>query len=250
MRVVLLGPDGAGKSTVLAGLRRRGHRVLTTDAAPGLAGLRRWWLEEVLPRTPGRYDVTTSCRLLDPFVDHLARPFATGPGDGFVVDSYYYKLLVKLDLFGIVCPQVAARWRRLPRPDHVVYVDVPARVSWVRKDRGRELNAFEHYGTAPRYAQFARLQRDLRTGLLREVRGLPLTVVNGAAAPEQLLTKVEEVVAHVGTQGLSERGGTRPAEVDGRRERPGHGPASSAGPAGHGQCRQPVRTPARLRLGA
>jgi thymidylate kinase len=94
-----------------------------------------------------------------------------------LVDSYYYKILAKCMLFGLVSEPIFALWRSFPQPRHVIYLDVDPATAWRRSGEGARLNAFEHYGGQGGREPFERFQADLRTLILREIRGLPVSAL-------------------------------------------------------------------------
>jgi thymidylate kinase len=201
----MLGPDFAGKSTVLDRLHREhGWRVVSYDdqyTGPHafIRNLRRSWLTEAYPGAGGRYSAELVLAALHPIVLHLRDELARAADaqTPVIVDSYYYKLLAKCRLLGLEHQPTFDSWRALPGPRGIVYLDVPAPVAWARSGHGAELNVFEHHGPAPTEAGFLRLQTRLRAALLAETAGVPVTFVDGTAAPDEVLAATLEAVGLV-----------------------------------------------------
>lgn len=197
----LLGPDFAGKSTALARLRDAyGWQVVSHDdrfvtERPLIAALRHWWLDEALVWAGKRYSTELVASVLHSVIlyqrDELAR--CQGP-QPVIVDSYFYKVLAACRLLGIAHRPTFDRWRKFPSPARVVYLDVPPEVAWQRTGQGAAVSRFEHYGESVSWESFARLQRDLRTEMLAEVAHLPVTIVDGTAAPEAVQAAIRAAV--------------------------------------------------------
>jgi thymidylate kinase len=197
----LLGPDFAGKSSALARLRsEHGWRVVSHDDLfladhPLVAKLRRCWIDEALVWRGKRYTDEFVISVMHSVMLHLRDELArtTGP-EPVIVDSYYYKALAACSLLGVAHEPTFAYWRSFPRPEGVVYLDIPPEVAWRRAGGGTKVSAFEHYGEAVSLEGFVRLQTDLRTKMLTEVGELPLTVIDGTAAPDAVLDKIVSAV--------------------------------------------------------
>jgi thymidylate kinase len=197
----LLGPDFAGKSTALARMRdEHGWRVVSHDDGflddrPLVAKLRGCWVDEALVWTGKRYTAELVLSVLHSVIlhqrDELARQVGPGP---VIIDSFYYKVLAACSLLGVSHEPTFDYWRSFPQPKGVVYLDVPPDVAWERAGRGARVTAFEHYGDAVTREGFVRLQTDLRTRMLAEIGDLPLTIVDGAARPEEVPAKILSAV--------------------------------------------------------
>jgi thymidylate kinase len=200
---VLLGPDYAGKSTIMAQLA--GHADLD------------WRYASYDDRFLGEHDHLVR-RLRDDVSDHLAelighcstdfaltlvqsavvflrdsavRLRADGP---VLVDSYYYKFLAKCRLAGLVNEAFFDAWRAFPRPDRVLYLDVPPAVAWRRSGHGVRVNTWE---TGPGNAardRFERFQSQLRAQLLAETAGVPTTVLDGDTDRDAAAVAVEKLL--------------------------------------------------------
>lgn len=183
---VLLGADFAGKSSVmkeLARLDKTTQYVSTDDSfvGPGdelISRLRRAALDEVLPSVGRRYSADFFASLLQTAVVHLRDRVCAVPAHRpALVDSYYYKILAKCRLAGVDDHPMFSWWRSFPQPSRVLYLDVTAETAW-RRSLGRgEVNRWEHYGDRSTRLTFHRFHGDLRTALLDEIRGLPVTVI-------------------------------------------------------------------------
>jgi thymidylate kinase len=197
----LLGPDFAGKSTALARLRdEHGWQVVSHDDRflqdyPLVALLRRCWIDEALTWAGKRYTAELVISVLHSVIlhqrDELARQSGSGP---VIIDSYFYKVLAACELLGVSHEPTFDYWRSFAQPEGVVYLDVPAEVTWERAGRGVKASAFEHYGPAVSKDSFVRMQADLRARMLAEVKGLPVTVVDGTASPDAVLAKIVSAV--------------------------------------------------------
>lgn len=197
----LLGPDLAGKSTLLARLKdEHGWQVVSHDDRflgdhPLVARLRGCWTDEALVWVGKRYTAELVLAVMHAVIlhqrDELARQSGPGP---VIIDSYFYKVLAACSLLGVTHGPTFDYWRSFPRPEGVVYLDVPPEVTWERSGQGERVTAFEHYGPAVTRDGFVRMQADLRVRMLAEVKGLPLTVVDGTTTPDVVLAKIRSTV--------------------------------------------------------
>ncbi|NEY35858.1 hypothetical protein GTU99_27490 [Streptomyces sp. PRKS01-65] len=197
---VLLGPDYAGKSSVLSAFARQSvpWRLLSLDdafTAPehALIGrLRRELVKEVAAH-PGRWSAEFLTAMLHTAAVHLRDRLLADPAPA-VIDSYHYKLLAKCRLAGVPdTAPVLAWWRSFPRPRRVVFLEVSPETAWRRCGHGSALNPLEHYGPAPDWDGFRRYQTDLAKTLRDEIHGLPVTVVaeqRDAAATARAIREV------------------------------------------------------------
>ncbi|MFC6085241.1 hypothetical protein [Sphaerisporangium aureirubrum] len=192
---VLLGADYAGKSTVLHALSARGWNVVASDDErfPVLGALRLLWLGEVLPELGCRYSRTMAMAVLNPLIVHLRDQveLLAANGGPVVVDSYYYKLMAKLQMADLLTLDILSSWLELPRPARVVFLDAEPEHTWERTHNGADLNPLEHYGRRATRASFVRYQRDLREHLLTAAAGVPLTMVDATAGLASMVDEVE-----------------------------------------------------------
>ncbi|WP_228386325.1 nucleoside/nucleotide kinase family protein [Streptomyces katsurahamanus] len=201
---VLLGPDGAGKSSVLTevGNRLPGWRMLSTDddfahsGHPLISRLRRDVVQDVLPGLGTHYSPDFLACLLQTAVVHLRDQLARQPGElPLLMDSYYYKILAKCRLAGIPTNPMYAWWRSFPQPRAVLYLDVSPASAWRRSGNGARLNPLEYFGERPEWPGFESYQRSLRELMLEEVRELPVTVIGERSCVNRTADAVTEVLA-------------------------------------------------------
>lgn len=194
---VLLGPDYAGKSTVLGRLDAcHGWHVVSHDDRflepyPLIRSLRQSWITDAFSWTGQRYSPELVLSVLHPIVLHMRDEIIRLAGhEHVIVDSYYYKLLAKCRLLGVRHQPTFDYWRSFPRPRGVVYLDVPPEVTWARSNQGDSVNQFEHHGAVPDEAAFTRLQSELRSAALAEVGDVPLTIIDGTSSPDAVTARV------------------------------------------------------------
>ncbi|WP_034261040.1 hypothetical protein [Actinospica robiniae] len=209
--IVLLGPDYAGKSSVLAALSADGWQCVSYDrefVEPECSlvdDLRDGFVGRGLPGIETAYSPDFLVTLLQASVVYLRdRTVRASPGRPVVTDSYYYKILAKCLLKGMVNEQLFAWWRSFPQPSRVIYLDVPPETAWKRSGQGSRLNPFEYYGAAPTWEGFRRFQTDLRELMLREVGAVavdmpaPTQGVGPTVEAIRRITRRDHVVEVVG----------------------------------------------------
>ncbi|MFJ6701107.1 dTMP kinase [Streptomyces sp. NPDC091272] len=201
---VLLGPDYAGKSSALSRLERLAPhwRYLSVDddrLAPEhglLSRLRRSVVKDIAPN-PDAWSPDFLTTVLQSAAVHLRDELLRGdPRVPVVIDSYYYKLLAKCRLAGAPDNALLDWWRGFPRPDRVVYLDVPPEITWRRSRRGAALNLLEHYGPRPEWDGFRRYQHDLAKTLRDEIQDLPVTVIDAVEHPERTAEAIRKALTH------------------------------------------------------
>lgn len=205
---VLLGADFAGKSSALGRLRETepDWQYFSTDTkflGPQhgyIAELRRL-TGQVLPSLGSVAGPEFLAGLLQTAVLHLRDEIVRAePGRPVLVDSYYYKILAKCRLLGVAQDNPMLQWwRSFPQPRRVVLLEVGDDSSWRRCAQGRRLNLLEYYGDHPQRDGFDRYQRDLRKVMAEEISGIPVSVVEECASPEQAALRIREVLAHDGS---------------------------------------------------
>ncbi|WP_447002182.1 hypothetical protein ACRAKI_20845 [Saccharothrix isguenensis] len=202
--LVLLGPDYAGKSTVMRALAatRPDWRLLSVDdefLAPEhgvVSTLKSSLVTDVLPAMGKHHSPDFVAALLNTAVVHLRDQLLDrGPHQPVVVDSYYYKILAKCRLVGAAADPLFAWWRSFPQPRKVLLLDVDPGTAWERSGRGARANGLEFHGAHVDRDSFTRFQADLRTALLDEVAHLPVEVLP-PADPASTAERVLEVVRH------------------------------------------------------
>ncbi|WDZ83124.1 hypothetical protein [Micromonospora cathayae] len=199
---VLLGPDYAGKSSVLTAVSdTTGWAAVSYDDGlldPGLpliSRLRDDIVPEALRGAADRYSPDLVLSVLQTAVVFLRDQALRQPGsEPVLVDSYYYKILAKCRLAGLVNDVLFDWWRSFPAPRGVIYLDTDVRTAWRRSASGDRLNRFEHYGARPGREAFERFQADLRREMFAEVRGLPTFVVESDADIDVIARRVEQIV--------------------------------------------------------
>ncbi|WP_378731884.1 hypothetical protein [Nocardia brasiliensis] len=203
---VLLGPDYAGKSTVLSALATGSQwQLISVDEnllhpRHALLGtLRRHLVEDVLAAPPGTYSDQFAFAMMQCAVVHLHdRIRAAAPGAPLLVDSYYYKILAKCRLVGAGDHPIFTWWRTLPAPQHVVYLDVSPETAWRRSGFGSRLNPMEQrdaaVATGEPYADFATFQIALRAAMLDEIADVPVTVVHEQPGVAETVAAVRKVL--------------------------------------------------------
>lgn len=205
---VLLGPDYAGKSSVLSALAAADgrRRIVSTDPAflePRhrlLAALRRHLVEDVMRAPPHTYSREFANSLMQCAVVYVRDRIADArPGTPVLVDSYYYKILAKCRLAeGGASHPLYAWWRSLPRPRHVVYLDVEPATAWRRAGDGALVNPMEHYaetgGGHASFAEFEAYQTDLRDVMFEELGDVPVSIVHEQPGIAEAVRAVRKVL--------------------------------------------------------
>ncbi len=201
---VLLGPDYAGKSSVLTELRRSAApwRLVSLDEtflAPEhalIARLRRDVVQDVAPHET-RWSPDFLAAMVHTAVVHLRDQLLNGdPRIPAVVDSYYYKFLAKCRLAGVPDDPLLTWWRSFPRPGRVIYLDVTPESAWTRSREGADLNPLEHYGPLPGPYGFKRYQTDLDRLVREEIRDLPMTVLTEQSDAARTAATVRELITN------------------------------------------------------
>jgi thymidylate kinase len=194
----LVGPDFAGKSTVLRRLKEEyGWHVISHDAPhlaehPLIDQLVRTWVESAFSFSGGKYTPELVVSLVHPVMLHLRDEVERWRGKAPVImDSYYYKMLAKNRLLGVEDRAIFDAWRAFPQPHRALYLDIPPELAWLRTgEDGAELNIFEYYEADTKKAGFLRLQAELRKVLLDELDDVPITFIDGTASSEDVFSQV------------------------------------------------------------
>ncbi|WP_406690579.1 hypothetical protein REH65_32570 [Saccharopolyspora sp. ID03-671] len=200
---VLLGPDGAGKSSVMGRLAELlpEWRLVSTDSAfvtPEhilITRLRRDLQDYLLPGLGTAYSADFLASVLQTAVVHMRDQVrGRNPRVPVLVDSYYYKILAKCRIAGVRDTAMYDWWRTFPQPDRVIYLDVSPSSAWRRRSDGANLNPLEHEGGKGDMAGFERYQKELRELLLEEVGDLPVTELPEQPSVERTAELVREVL--------------------------------------------------------
>lgn len=203
--VVLLGPDYAGKSTVMRGLAAAepSWRLLSVDEeflAPEhavLTPLKMALVKETLPGLGAHHSADFVAALLQTAVVHLREQVLDrAAGNPVVVDSYYYKILAKCCLIGASAKPMFDWWREFPQPRRVVFLDVDPATAWARSGHGASANRLEFHGPHVNRDSFIEFQTDLRAAMLDEVVRLPVELISGTGDAVATVARVREVIAH------------------------------------------------------
>jgi thymidylate kinase len=202
--VVLLGGDYAGKSSAISRLAAApgAWRFVSVDtdflAAQHalLARLRRDVITDVV--APDKWYSadflmtmlqTAVVYLRDRIIDHKHRALT-------IVDSYYYKMLAKCRLAGVMNNHPMLQWwRSFPQPRRVVYLERSLDSAWRRCSCGAALNRLEHYGAEPTRTAFDRYQLDLDRAMRDEIKGIPVSVID-ETTPDQTVRAIREIISH------------------------------------------------------
>ena len=191
---VLLGPDYAGKSTLISALAARGVQCVSYDhefVRPDCSlvnDLRDGFVTRALAGMGTSYSADFVATLLQTAVVYLRdQVICADRRRPVVVDSYYYKILAKCELTGVVSESLFDWWRSFPQPEQVFYIDVDPETAWRRSGEGARLNAFEFYGDAPTWPGFQRFQTDLRRLMAEEIAPAPMEVVS---SPSEVLARM------------------------------------------------------------
>jgi len=199
---VLLGPDYAGKTTLLRALSvQTSVHLVSYDDDPGsgqpsfASSFREAFAAVSTAMASGAMSPDFILSLFHAYVvfvrDQIASADASKP---VMVDSYYYKILAKCVLAGIGNEEIFALWRALPQPSRVFYLDVDSEVAWQRCERGDLLNGFEYYGAPPTRPGFVRFQQDLRTVMLKEAATSKIEILDQDSSLDDLAGDIEEVI--------------------------------------------------------
>lgn len=185
--VVLVGIDGSGKSTLLDAMSQSGvHTTSWRD-------LRAHDLPAMLaPDSPTAVKSRLTPLGRSMFIgghlvaqyEYLVRP-TLEQGTDVVLDSYYYKLLAKERLLGLMHPSLEALCCELPKPDALILIDTPPETSWLRK-KG-DLSSYEYFGNVPSKDNYLRFQRGIAESLHAAAMATPSVLLNGCTSPGDLL---------------------------------------------------------------
>lgn len=192
LKVVILGPDGAGKSSVIQGLMSRlcqekcavkvrhlkPRIVLAQRGEPGAIN--------VDPHSkPPRSAITSIAKiviwLMEEWYAHL---FQDRPGTLLICDRYYHDLLVDSIRYRYGGPQWMARLagKLMPQPQLWVLLDAPAEVLQARK---QEVSPAESARQRQAYLAFIRKQRQY-------------AIVDASQSLDRVIADVEQAITGMG----------------------------------------------------
>ncbi|ONH35118.1 MULTISPECIES: hypothetical protein [Protofrankia] len=201
---VLLGPDHAGKSTVLNELRSAGFRGLLVSADDDhlppehalISRVRHGIIADVGAGLGAEYSADLLTSMAQTVIVYLRdRIRQAPPGQPVLVDSYYYKTLAKCRLAGAWQHPMFDWWRSFPQPDRIIYLDVDPSTAWERAGGAAGTHRLECRGGVGR-AAFEEYQRELAKMMLDEVGSVPVTVLDsqGHSGPTALAAAVRRIV--------------------------------------------------------
>jgi thymidylate kinase len=211
--IVLLGGDGAGKSSVLRRLRevRPGWSYASIDPAdlyplPGLNYMD--WAATTPPRTYiGVWEPLSRASFLahvlslcyeERILPELAR------GNTVICDSYYYRIWAKEQMLSSPGSElVAALGRLMRRPDLALWLDVDTATAWQRS--GMRCEAYEAVGDRS-YEGFLRMQEGVRRLVLDELAAGPLRHIDASRPVEDIAAEVIREISAVAAPSLTRAG--------------------------------------------
>jgi hypothetical protein len=198
---VLLGPDYSGTSPVMSAVADRTDWPVVSydeeflDAGLALLGrLRDNVMPEALRGGGERYSADFVLSILQAAVIFVRDQALRHRGGPVIVDSYYYKILAKCRLSGLVNETIFEWWRSFPAPWGVIYLDTDPATAWRRAAGGAAVNGFEHYGDRPTWEAFDLFQGDLRRLMLVEVVDVPTWIIGPGSDVDEMARRVEEIV--------------------------------------------------------
>jgi len=167
LRIVFLGPDGAGKSSVIAGLVHRfeqaGRVVKMRHLKPRLIAQWRGQPDLIVVDPHGKPPRSAFLSIVKiavwVFEEWYARLFEEPRGTLLICDRYYHDLLVDPKRFRFGAPlwmaKIVGAW--MPRPELWILLDAPPDVLQARK---QEVAAAETARQCQAYRDFVRTRRD------------------------------------------------------------------------------------------
>lgn len=206
---VLLGPDGAGKTTLTAHMKSLAPEWRFTSLQPeDLYPIERLECYNWALRThPREYVKHMAPMVRASFFMHIIaleweyhiRP-ALAENRIVFCDSYWYRAVVKEFIHNpTAASMLDGITDLLPEPDLVVWLDVPLEEAWRRNGTP---TVFEVAGDEPTYPAFADFQQKVLDDLHDQVKGIPQMVLDGRTAVAELArSAVDRVGMVVGNQG-------------------------------------------------
>jgi thymidylate kinase len=192
--VCVTGPDGSGKSTLVAGLvdRLRGETGAGVRVVSIWDLLARPDIRASFPVDPSRVDAYLASLggharahfLLHCLAEATAQAVSSG-APWLLLDGYWYKYLAIEIAHGAAEADVTALTARFPEPALVLYLDAPAAAAVARKTR------FSRYesglAATPDAATFSAFQAKVRPVLERWAERRGWVRIDGAAEPGVVL---------------------------------------------------------------
>ncbi|MGQ4436280.1 MULTISPECIES: dTMP kinase [unclassified Streptomyces] len=193
--LVLLGIDGSGKTSLLSSLH---HDSLVTAS---WRDLRNHELPSVMaPDAPtvikNRLSDVPRAMFIGGHIvaqyEYLVRP-VTDLGKHVLLDSYWYKVLAKEDLFDRLHPGLAELRSLLPVPDAVILLDVSPQTAYARKHS--RTTPYERFDEPHAETGFVRFQNSLLALWEAELYGHPSVYrVDGERDFDSVLASLADVV--------------------------------------------------------
>jgi thymidylate kinase len=209
--VIVVGIDGAGKSTVVRQLGRRGY---ITSHWRELRQVSAEWADlvdhapETMSNRRGKDRTAFVLELMRGEWRHGIWPRLAADQD-VVCDGFYLRPMVKERIFGDGDCAALEQASPLSGDELVLVIDVPVDVAVARK-RGQQITAYECF-TGP--ADFPIFQARQREHLLEVARSWRHVVVDGTRSEQDVLEEVNQVlVEHAIRPGSS---GERPIQMRG-----------------------------------
>lgn len=192
LKIVILGPDGAGKSSVIQGLMRRvdqpgGRAVKVRHLKPQVILPQRGEPGAIVTDPhgkPPRSALTSLAKILVWLIEEwCADLFMDRNRTLLICDRYYHDLLIDPLRYRYGGPLCAARLvgRLMPRPRLWVLLDAPAEVLQARK---QEVTAAESARQRQAYLAFVRQQREY-------------AIVDAAQPLDEVIAEVERAVRSI-----------------------------------------------------
>lgn len=200
LKIVILGPDGAGKSSVIRGvidaLHSSGRSVKMRYLKPQIVKLRRGGQVTVNPDPhgkPARSVLTSLAKIVVWLMEEwYACLFRESDETLFICDRYYHDLLVDPLRYRYGGPLWAARLigMLVPQPRLWILLDAPAEVLQARK---QEVPLEETSRQCAAYRAFVRGRKDF-------------AIVDAAQSLDQVVTDVTRAIAKIIAQGKNNHG--------------------------------------------
>ena len=200
MKIVILGPDGAGKSSVIDGLMGRlnpeGLVVKMRHLKPRMVARLRGQVEVIVVDPHGKPPRGAFLSLVKLFVwiyeEWYAQLFHEDKKTLLICDRYFHDLLVDPKRYRFGAPLWTARLvgKLMPRPRLWVLLDAPAAVLQARK---QEVAPEESARQSEAYLAFVRTQSRY-------------VIVDASQPLDKVVTNVERAIGTMLTEGAGNRG--------------------------------------------
>lgn len=186
---VVVGIDGSGKSALMDELRKKQMQVKSwTDlrGSPGTVVLAPQFPTEIRNRlSPLMRAMFIGGHLVAEY-ETLVRP-GLERGESVLFDSYYFKLMAKEALYGIIHPIFFDLCKELPRPDMAFLLDVDPVEAYHRKNS--RLSPYE-YLRRPTMEDFVSFETRLKQLIESYLSGIPTIHINGMNSLEIVIAEI------------------------------------------------------------